>query len=78
MSDVEQMLRDQLKALGAEGLMLVDGQDGCGCTLDDLFPCGGENILECIAAKLVPCDDECDHGEATDDHYVPLRYKEPR
>lgn len=53
--------------------MLFDGHDGCGCILDDFIPCGGDNILECQAAKVVKCTSECDHGEKVDEHYEPMK-----
>lgn len=70
--DVENLLRKQLELIGADGLMLFE-TDGCGCTLDDFIPCGGENIQGCIAAKLVKCDAECDHGEKLDYHFEPFK-----
>lgn len=69
--DVEQLLREQLKRLGADGLMFVDC-DGCGCTIEDFIPCGGDNIQGCIAAKLVKCTADCNHGERLDQHFEPF------
>ena len=49
--DVETMVAGYLRAGGYGGLY---NQDGCGCSLDDLVPCGEING-ECQAAWRVPC-----------------------
>lgn len=41
---VIQIVKEKLKAMGADGLVCPDEE--CGCKLDDLAPCGGD-ISEC-------------------------------
>ena len=56
-----------LKNNGYEGL--VSGE-GCGCSLDDLMPCGGEFAMGCEAGYKVPgCTEEC--GQGCDFHIFP-------
>lgn len=46
---------------------------GCGCSVDDLAPCGECNVEECQPARKVPCGDGefCGHDDPTSDgmHY---------
>ncbi len=51
MPTVDAMIKANLEALGADGL--VNPCEECGCGIDDLAPCDSLN-LECIAAKWVP------------------------
>ncbi len=69
---VEDIIKEKIRASGADGLVLLDGCDGCGCDLEDCFPCGGENIMECQLARKVKCTEECNHGEKLDYHFEPL------
>lgn len=68
---VEDIIKEKIRASGADGLVLLES-DGCGCDLEDCFPCGGENILECQLARKVTCTEECDHDADLDYHYEPL------
>ena len=45
--NVESIVNDKLKELGFDGLC----RDGCGCGLEDLMSCGGEEIQGCLPAK---------------------------
>lgn len=47
-----------LREHGYDGLY----REECGCLLDDLIPCGGEGIDDCMAGYRHPCDcgGECD------------------
>lgn len=46
--------------------------DGCGCSLDDLMPCWGEQIMECEPGHVVPgCIDGCEAGGGCDFHVIP-------
>lgn len=45
------LLQFSLKALGADGL--CNPEEGCGCSLDDVEPCGCINLEECVAAKFI-------------------------
>jgi len=46
---VGEMLRDKLYKIGADGL--CNPIKECGCSIDDLAPCGCIYIRECVAAK---------------------------
>lgn len=69
---VEDIIKEKIRISGADGLVLLE-MDGCGCDLEDLMPCGGENVMECRLARKVKCDGECNHDEDLDYHYEPLR-----
>ena len=43
-----------LKAQGFDGLYNADWE--CGCLLDDLMPCNGEQIQNCEPGYKLPCD----------------------
>jgi hypothetical protein len=42
--------------------LVSNGYDGlfnpklCACGIDDLYPCGGEGVLDCKAGFWQPCD----------------------
>lgn len=48
------IVRDYLTANGYDGLT----DNTCGCSLDDLAPCGewSENAMSCVPGYRVPCD----------------------
>lgn len=50
----KQLLIDGLRAMGADGLCC----DDCGCGLDDLMPCSGEDVQQCVPAKARPMTPE--------------------
>lgn len=77
---VRDVLRDWLKVNGYAGL----AGDECGCSLDDLAPCGGDP-LGCQPADLHKCSENCEHqqycpGDGFDECYRPRPEagKEPR
>jgi hypothetical protein len=45
--NVKEIVTKHLEANGFDGLFNGDIEDGCGCTLDDFMPCGGECVLDC-------------------------------
>jgi len=49
--NVQDMIEVELKRVGADGLVNVDGEDGlgCGCSVGDLAPCGAP-CLTCLPA----------------------------
>jgi hypothetical protein len=49
MKSVIEMIRAELVGMGADGLANEDSE--CGCSLDDLIPCGNVHETECFAAK---------------------------
>lgn len=56
------MRADDLKRNGFDGLFWQVGGDSCACKLDDLCPCG-EDDLDCQPGYLVPgCPPECGLG----------------
>lgn len=46
----KEMIRDYLVHNGYDGLYYDDGADNCGCSIDDLMPCG-EIPGDCVAAR---------------------------
>ena len=58
--NVAEIIADAIRQYGADGLCT---EDGCGCGLDDLFPCGDGPHSDCCLARrlIVP-----DHGELID------------
>lgn len=46
MTTAKDILIAGLKAIGADGLHMSDGEDSCGCGIDDLAPCCSY-ILDC-------------------------------
>jgi hypothetical protein len=52
---IKEIIVEKLKAIGADGLCNCD----CGCTLDNLFPCG-DVYSECMPAVRGKCGPECD------------------
>jgi hypothetical protein len=68
--NVREIVIAHLKAGGFDGLCV----DECGCELDDLMPCGGCNVEECMPSKKVfcrdipnppcgSCDEQCDEEQ---------------
>ena len=52
MTTAKEILIAGLKDMGADGLYnaMGDGEESCGCGLDDFAPCGGD-YWECVPAK---------------------------
>lgn len=62
---VADLVEEGLRAKGYDGLYC----EGCGCRVDDLFPCMEWND-DCRAGYSAPCPDTCgDH----DWHIVPVK-----
>jgi hypothetical protein len=57
MKTIKQIITDHLKSIGADGLCCT----GCGCGIDDLFPCDCTPIY-CRPAKAEKFDPEL-HGD---------------
>lgn len=65
---VSELIEQRLRAIGAEGLVNLNAE--CGCTLENLEPCGGVHLDDCQAAmksrrkseddfvKMVPCEED--------------------
>jgi len=54
--DVRDLLKKQLKIMGADGLYQADlDHEYCGCSLNDLAPCAGYDGIptDCVAAVVV-------------------------
>ena len=49
MINVVEMIRKELVEMGADGL--VNEEYECGCSLNDLMPCGNVHETNCRAAK---------------------------
>lgn len=49
MTTAREMLRANLVAIGADGL--VNTERDCACAVDDLAPCEGCNLDDCVAGK---------------------------
>jgi hypothetical protein len=47
-----ELLKWAMKEIGADGLYTNDCDEPCGCSLDDLAPCGCDPS-ECVMAKRV-------------------------
>lgn len=57
MDSLGQFIRDRLQAEGYDGLCNPDLE--CGCSLDDLFPCGEPEINDCMPAYFRHRIDSC-------------------
>lgn len=66
---MQELLIRLLRDAGYDGLCYVDGNEACGCKLDDFAPCGGDNIGDCEPGYKAPC--EC--GDGCDFHITPNR-----
>lgn len=72
--NVDEMVRNYLRAVGADGLCGT----GCGCGIDNLFPCEGlgleNDVSLCAPARRQKCtDSESEwYGEEI---YVPMEEK---
>jgi hypothetical protein len=51
---VGEIVKKYLQDNGFDGLCSYE----CGCELDDLFACGGDNVFDCSPGYKVPCDPE--------------------
>ena len=51
--NIQDIIEDYLKKNGFDGLYR---EDECACKIGDLFPCGGEGVLDCDAGYFGPCD----------------------
>lgn len=49
--NAKSMLKKALADMGADSLWYGDGEETCGCGIDDLAPCDCLNLDGCIAAK---------------------------
>ena len=54
--NVTEIVRTYLIENGFDGLYDPNSSEGCGCKIDDLFPCG-ELYEKCVPGHLVKCDD---------------------
>ena len=72
---IKEIVEQYLKDNGYDGLWNPDVN--CGCAVDDLFPCSGDNggIIDCEPGYRVPCDGNCDWGGECEFHIVPKRPK---
>jgi hypothetical protein len=52
--NVREFLAKKLKEEGFDGLVNPDVE--CGCSIDDIAPCGCVNLDECIPAYWWPCE----------------------
>jgi hypothetical protein len=58
--DIRGIVADFLASHGFDGLYNADA--GCGCCLDDLFPCDGDmgSVVDCMPGYRYPCpQDSC-------------------
>jgi len=52
------IVANYLRDNGYDGLVHCEGL--CGCGIEDLYPCQGEDFAECEPGYKVPCD--CGEG----------------
>ena len=73
--NVQEIILEKMKAVGADGLYNSDGE--CGCGDDDLFPCCNsmDGFLDCQLAKNVFIKDHCNWFK---DWFNQIRTKKPR
>ena len=60
MTDVNNMIKEYLIKNGYDGL--YNGDWGCGCTINDLAPCG-DNIINCNAGYKLSKEDAKEMGD---------------
>jgi hypothetical protein len=65
MIDVQDMVKDQLVKIGAQGLVNADSE--CGCPVSDLSPAACMHP-DCVAAMMAPVP----AGEDADIWFVPM------
>lgn len=65
---VRQIVGEWLVANGYDGLVAEDRE--CGCLVDDLSPCGGDDIMNCEAAYRGECYGECQCEEGGCDFHM--------
>lgn len=64
----KEIIKKYLKDNGYDGLVSTFGD--CGCSVDDLEPCGCINIDECVPAflkKCETCDNPSCYGQGVDE-----------
>ena len=68
MSDttVLDIVRDWLKNHGYDGLW---SEDDCGCEVDDLAPCGGQDMCRCHPGYRHSCTEACASEETGHEPY---------
>jgi hypothetical protein len=66
--NVQEILKNHLKSIGADGLCC----DGCGCGIDDLIPCGSDPS-ECKLAKKGIAEESGEFYEAGDDIFIEMK-----
>ena len=49
MKNLRELIHEKLLSIGAEGLCNPDLE--CGCSIDDLMPCGEPDLENCVAAR---------------------------
>jgi hypothetical protein len=64
---IKDIIREHLSKNSFDGLY----KDECGCLLNNLFPCGGEYIDDCIPGFTYLCPEECSCG--ADQHIGPIQ-----
>jgi len=73
--DCKEIIIAKLKELGADGLCCED----CGCSIDDLCPCG-EDCLDCVPAKkeiigeiIFDTKTKRSHCDVKETRFVPIK-----
>lgn len=70
--DMGELIRAQLRELGADGL--VNPELECGCSINDLWPCGGPDVGVCQAGQRLSTPHAHESSDY-DDFYVPFQRK---
>jgi hypothetical protein len=65
--NVQEILKNHLKSIGADGLCC----DGCGCGIDDLFPCD-KTPSECKPAKKGIAEESGEFYEVGDEIFIEM------
>lgn len=48
---LKEIIIEYMKKHGHDKIEWAGDADGCGCHIDDLFPCGDPNLDECYTCK---------------------------